>query len=70
MLDQNYVIPVVYNSCYEKPPMYTEVAEPSATMHRNHFSLRKMKTGLKVFMFERRNRREKKPQDGKTNPME
>ncbi|GAA5810706.1 hypothetical protein MFLAVUS_004132 [Mucor flavus] len=71
MLDQNYVTPVVYGSCCEKPPMYTEVVEPTATMRGRHFSLRKMKTSLKVYMHERRDRRrEKKPQDGKTNPME
>ncbi|KAI9364698.1 hypothetical protein BD770DRAFT_378770 [Pilaira anomala] len=64
----------------EKSPAYSTYSDkyhPTTTTYYHNskpshmrLSLRKIKTSFKTFLFDKGDRREKRPQDGKTNPME
>lgn len=58
--------------CYDY--YYDSQNDPASTKQtpiRPHYlSLTKIKKSVKSFLFERRDHQEKRPQDGKTNPME
>lgn len=80
MISLNYVNPVLWEktkcfydekTCYYDEKIYSRaetIKHPH--MHQVYLSLSKIKKNVKTFLFERRDHQEKKPQDGKTNPME
>lgn len=78
MISPNYVNPVTcdkkYLDFYDEKASYYEPSVKSIIKHPHmrqaYQSLSKIKKSFKTFLFERRDHQEKRPQDGKTNPME
>jgi hypothetical protein len=72
MISNNYVAPVL-SSCDKKAPTTTHSSRVVKHPHLSQacLALSKAKHSFKTALFERRrNHQEKRPQDGKTNPME
>jgi hypothetical protein len=72
MISQNYVSPVICDSSCEKHYHMSTGLEnvKHPHLHQLYLALSKIKNNLKTALFERRDHQEKRPQDGKTSPME
>lgn len=77
MYSNNCVNPIVSSTsstckngyyCNEKISSAGAVVHPH--LHQAYTTLRKVKASFKTFLFEKRDHQAKRPQDGKTNPME
>lgn len=76
MISQNYVSPTLCDSAscekhyHHMPPTTGLEVIKHPHLHQLYLVLSKMKKNFKSVLFERRDHQEKRPQDGKTNPME